>query len=130
MTLNNDSKFDFDLKFGQEIECELKKALEGTIEVKTERDIWSKTGNFAIEYKSRGKPSGISVTEAKHWAQVFYKDNEIICYMVFPINKIKEITRHFYKKGNVKNGGDENTSEMVMIPVDFLNNKGVKNEIY
>ena len=32
------------------------------IEVKSERGMWLKTGNIAIEYESYGKPSGISST--------------------------------------------------------------------
>ena len=50
---------------------------EGSIEVKTERDIWADTGNAAIEIKSRGKPSGISTTEAKWWIHVFTIENDV-----------------------------------------------------
>ena len=37
------------------------------IEVKSERDMWARTGNIAIEYQSYGKPSGIAATEADYW---------------------------------------------------------------
>ena len=37
------------------------------IEVKSERDVWQKTGNIAIEYESYGKPSGINATESDYW---------------------------------------------------------------
>ena len=32
------------------------------IEVKSERDMWQRTGNIAIEYQCYGKPSGIDAT--------------------------------------------------------------------
>jgi len=99
---NKDNRFDIDLKFGEGVECKLKSALEGTIEVKAERDIWLDTGNIAIEYSSRGKPSGIAVTEAKHWCQALIKDNEVVAYIVLPTKKLKAITRHFYKREKQK----------------------------
>ena len=50
-------KFDVDLKYGQKREQRIKKMIEeGTIEVKTERNWWYKTGNIAVEYESFGKP--------------------------------------------------------------------------
>ena len=56
--------FDLDLNFGQIYEEKVRDIFEGdgSIEVKTERDIWQKTGNIAIEIRYRGKPSGISST--------------------------------------------------------------------
>ena len=48
-------KFDVDLKYGQKREQRIKKMIEeGTIEVKTERNWWYKTGNIAVEYESFG----------------------------------------------------------------------------
>ena len=65
------NKFDIDLQYGQVREKRLADMLSNDkIEVKTERDIWKTTGNIAIEYKCKGKPSGIAVTEAKWWAHV------------------------------------------------------------
>ena len=48
--------FDLDLNFGQIYEEKVRDIFEGdgSIEVKTERDIWQKTGNFAIEIRYRG----------------------------------------------------------------------------
>ena len=117
MPNNEDSRFDLDLKFGQHVEDELLRALEGTIEVKAERDIWASTGNIAIEYRSRGKPSGLSVTEADHWAQALTIKGEVFCYLVFPTERLKNIARPYVKRGNVTKGGDDNTSQMVMIPL-------------
>ena len=57
-------KFDIDLDFGKVGEKAVEEMFEGdgSIEVKTERDIWKTTGNIAIEIRYRGKLSGISTT--------------------------------------------------------------------
>ena len=59
-------KFDIDLAYGKVREESIKDMLQNKkIEVKSERDVWQKTGNIAIEYESYGKPSGIAATEAE-----------------------------------------------------------------
>ena len=56
----NQKKFDLDLQYGKVREKKIAEMLENKkIEVKSERDIWQKTGNIAIEYECYGKPSGI-----------------------------------------------------------------------
>jgi len=54
--------FDIDLDFGKIYEEKVRKIFEGNggIEVKTERDMWKRTGNIAIEIKYKGVPSGLS----------------------------------------------------------------------
>ena len=48
-------KFDLDLQYGQVREDAVADMLQGCkIEVKSERDLWQKTGNFAVEYESYG----------------------------------------------------------------------------
>ena len=48
--------FDIDLDFGQVYEEKVRKLFEGKggIEVKTERDMWKRTGNIAIEVRYKG----------------------------------------------------------------------------
>ena len=47
--------FDIDLKYGQIKEQKVKDMFSNcTIEVKSERNWWKKTGNIAIEYEYRG----------------------------------------------------------------------------
>jgi len=83
--------------------------------VKTERDIWKTTGNIAIEYKYKGNPSGIAVTEAKWWAHVLDDGGETYCTLLFPTGKLKELARkHMDKK---RNGGDNNDAEFVLLPL-------------
>ena len=56
-------KFDIDLEYGKVREQQVADMLQDKkIEVKSERDVWQKTGNIAIEYECYGKPSGINAT--------------------------------------------------------------------
>jgi len=110
------NKFDIDLQYGKVREKRLADMLSNDkIEVKTERDIWKTTGNIAIEYKYKGKPSGIAVTEAKWWAHVLDDGGETYCTLLFPTDKLKELARkHMDKK---KNGGDNGDAEFVLLPL-------------
>lgn len=119
---NKDNKFDIDLSFGEAVEDELLAALEGKIEVKAERDIWQKTGNIAIEYESRGKPSGIMVTEAEHWTQALTINNQVYCYLTFSVKTLKKIVNYYVKNRPecLKRGGDNYTSKLVLIPLEEI----------
>jgi hypothetical protein len=51
MTKKGFTKFDIDLSYGQIREDKVKEMFESkTIEVKSERSWWRKTGNIAVEY--------------------------------------------------------------------------------
>ena len=109
--------FRYDLKFGQIGEKLLNDILTlKTIEVK--RDSWIyKSGNIAIEFESRNKPSGIAKSESEYWAIIFsggYKDEIII---IIKANRLKDICRKYYKLGNIKSMGDNNTSKSILIPI-------------
>ena len=115
------NKFDIDLAYGLGVENKLLEALKGDkIEVKAERAHWQRTGNIAIETFSRGKPSGINVTEADYWAHTLMRENgEPYCFMLFPTPVLKGIVR-FYLDNRpecVKMGGDGGTSEMILLPL-------------
>tara|TARA_B100001093_G_scaffold24627_2_gene21785 strand:+ start:619 stop:987 length:369 start_codon:yes stop_codon:yes gene_type:complete len=115
MEYNND--FRHDLEVGGVGERHLAAILEDkTIEVKT--DSWiAVTGNIAVEYESRSKPSGISTTEATHWAFVFdgmYRKEVIL---IVETERLKNIAREYFKRGRVKKMGDSNTSIAVLIPL-------------
>ena len=70
------SDFSKDLATGQlgeqEYSKEVFELLSGDIEVKSEQDTWKETGNMYVEYQSRGRDSGIAVTQAEHWVVSFY----------------------------------------------------------
>jgi len=115
---NKDNKFDIDLQYGQVREEALSDILQNEkIEVKTERDKWKETGNIAIEFSCRDKPSGIAVTQAKWWVHVLADGDETYCMLMFPTDKLKKIARHHHADGKVVNGGDDNLSKMVLIPL-------------
>ena len=122
---NKNNKFDIDLDFGVKYENSLAKVLAmGKVEVKTERDKWRKTGNIAIELMNEGNLSGLTVTKAEWWAQVLTTDGDIEGVLMFPIEKLKKIVKRSVFKGNGKMvmGGDENTSEIALIPLKDLTN--------
>jgi len=109
--------FRYDLKVGQ-IGEELLNSILTNKKIEVKRDSWIyKSGNIAIEYESRGKPSGISKSEAEYWAIIFsggYEDEIII---IIKENRLKKICREYYKKGSVKSMGDNNTSKAILIPI-------------
>ena len=120
---NKDNKFDIDLKFGEKFEKSLAKMLSiDKVEIKTERDIWKKTGNIAIELASRGKLSGLNTTEAEWWAQVLTIKGEIEGVLIFPVKKLIKIVKKsvFKGEGRMVMGGDDNTSEIALIPLKEL----------
>lgn len=119
--MNHTSDFDLDLKYGQIGEKTLAKILsDGKVEVKTERGIWKKTGNIAVEYSSRKKSSGILVTKADWWCTILMDDDEIDHIIITPINKMKSLFVKYLKMGKKVRGGDSNTSELVLIPIKEL----------
>ena len=122
--MNNDNRFDLDLKFGQEVECCFKRAVEGTVEVKAERGIWQKTGNIAIEVQSRNKPSGINVTEAEHWTQALMIEGLPFAYVTIPTPIIKTITQKTAMRNGTVPGGDDKSSRLVLVSFQQLFKEG------
>ena len=120
--LNNDNRFDIDLKFGNVFEEELRDALVGrfAIEVKTERGRWKDTGNIFVEYESRGKKSGISVTQAKYYSVCLAHDDFISqSFFLLDMSQFKTWLRTEIKANKIKSvmGGDDNTSKGYLVPI-------------
>ena len=113
------NKFDIDLKFGQIYEEKIRNIFAGKIEVKTERDIWKKTGNIAIEVRYKGEPSGLSVTEADWWIHLLTYKNKVEMGFMFKVSRLKQMIKNKVKKDKVcmMYGGDDNQSELVLIPI-------------
>ncbi len=117
MEYNNDWRYD--LKLGEKGENLLANILllkGDTIEVKTDFQA-QETGNVFVEYKSRDKLSGISTSIATFWA--FIISNEQI--VIIEMEKLKKLCKIKGLK-RVK-GGDDNTSEGVLLPVCTLVSK-------
>tara|TARA_R100001082_G_scaffold86648_1_gene53223 strand:- start:2917 stop:3309 length:393 start_codon:yes stop_codon:yes gene_type:complete len=124
MPLNTDlshGNWDIDLDFGKVGEQALVDLLEsdGSIEVKTERDIWKTTGNIAIEIRYYGNPSGISTTEAKTWIHLLSYEGNIEGGFILKVSELKEKIRRLFKRNEAKTvmGGDNNASELVLLPI-------------
>ena len=76
-------KFDIDLEYGKVREKQVADMLQDKkIEVKSERGMWQKTGNIAIEFESYGKPSGIAATESDYWFHNLCVGDETFCTLV------------------------------------------------
>lgn len=121
----------YDLKVGQEGENDYSKLLrEGkpfyTVECKSDR-IAHRTGNFYIEYKSRGRDSGLSKTRADYYALMTVDTN---FHMVVKTEHLKKALRSWQMKcikkklppENTwrKKGGDDNTSIGMLVPIKEL----------
>ena len=114
------SDFRYDLQVGNIGEKQLSEILANQkIEVK--RDSWIyKSGNVAIEYESRGKPSGIAKSQADWWAIIFSGDYEDDFILLIKSSRLKQIARKYYKEGKIKAMGDNNTSKAVLIPISEI----------
>lgn len=109
--------FDIDLATGQFSESVLADILSRSgqyIEVKSDAKC-QQTGNIYLEYESRGKPSGLAVTEAQWWA-IEYRPMR---WLIIRTLELKEIAREYYKNGGIK-GGDYDTSRGVLVPLERI----------
>ena len=113
-------KFDLDLQYGKVREKNVADMLQNKkIEVKSERGMWMKTGNIAIEYESYGKPSGISATESDYWFHNLCIGEETFATLVFHTNSLRKIINNLDYKKTVS-GGDNNASRMYLLNIQKL----------
>ena len=116
----NRKKFDIDLEYGKVREQLVADMLQDKkIEVKSERDIWQKTGNLAIEYESYGKPSGINATESDYWFHNLCIGDDVFATVVFKTKNLKRIINNLDYKRSVA-GGDHNASKMYLLNLKKL----------
>lgn len=113
-------KFDIDLAYGEVREQAIADMLQNKkVEVKSERGMWIKTGNIAIEYESYGKPSGIEATESDYWFHNLCVGDDIYATLVFETEQLKKILEVIPSKKSVS-GGDHNASRMWLLPLRNL----------
>jgi hypothetical protein len=113
-------KFDLDLAYGEVREDKIAAMLTGKkIEVKSERDLWQKTGNICIEYKSYGKPSGIDATESDYWFHNLCIGDDEYCTLVFNTATLKKIVKRLDSFKTVS-GGDNRASQMYLLNLQKL----------
>ena len=124
------SKFyDIDLPFGIKYEGTLSELLTAKtnklIEVKTERDIWKKTGNIYVEFIWRETFSGIVTTEADWWATILTLDGAIQGIILLPTDIMRKKVKQLIKDGKAEYpvpGGDNSDSQGALVPIKELMN--------
>tara|TARA_R100000458_G_C8275635_1_gene250760 strand:+ start:1745 stop:2200 length:456 start_codon:yes stop_codon:yes gene_type:complete len=119
-TKNDRKKFDLDLQYGEIREDKVRNMLENKkIEVKSERDMWMRTGNICVEYESYGKPSGIKATESDYWFHNLCVGDVEFCTLVFDTKMLKKIVNDLDTFRTVS-GGDNNASRMFLVNLQKL----------
>ena len=119
-SIKNRKKFDIDLQYGKVREKNVASMLQDKkIEVKSERDMWQRTGNIAIEYQSYGKPSGITATTSDYWFHNLCIGEETFATLVFKTDSLRKIIKNLDKKKSVS-GGDNNASRMYLLNIQKL----------
>lgn len=119
-TKENRKKFDIDLAYGTVREDKIVEMLtDKKIEVKSEKDMWQKTGNICIEYESWGKPSGIKATEADYWFHNLCVGDNEFCTLVFKTDVLRTIVDKLDTFKTVA-GGDHKASKMFLVNLQKL----------
>jgi hypothetical protein len=122
---NNDNKFDIQLSQSLIDERRLAHIFEHLdlhkIELKSESWQWEQTGNICIEFRANGKPSGIAATQADCWVHELKRDGETLCYLMFPIDRLKQLAREAYRAGHYhEGGGDGGRYCNILIPLSWI----------
>ena len=109
------SDFKYDLKVGQIKEKELADVLGNkTIEVKYDKQALT-TGNVYVEYRSRGKKSGMATSEAEFYCFCFGET-----YHIIETKLLKDRCRKYIGTNRDRLGGDSNTSKGILLPIEEL----------
>ena len=112
------SGFDIDLRHGKSREDAFAHVLQGaTVEVKSD-GACRRTGNLFVEYRQKGRPSGIAVTTADYWAFEYFDD----CWLLIPTERLRAVARRVWRDhhGRRQRGGDFNRYEGVLVPIAWL----------
>ena len=121
---SHDLKVEEDMLYGKIGEEFTQQLFEGNtkIEIKTERDIWETTGNIAIEMRYKRKPSGISTTKASVWIHLLSVKGVIKGGFILKVDELKSLIKKRHNEGKLKMvmGGDDNMSQLALIPIKEL----------
>jgi hypothetical protein len=122
---NHDNKFDLQLSQSLINERRLAEIFEhgdiSKIELKSETWQWEQTGNICIEYRQNGQPSGIAITEAGYWVHELKRDGITLVYLMFPIERLKQLARKAFAEGRYhESGGDGGRFCNVLIPLSWV----------
>ena len=133
--VSNKSNFDVQLQFGdlnQQILIDVFASGDDDLEIKSERaNNWSKSGNICIEYaydrldlatnERIHAKSGISVTEASHWAQMLMlEDGSYGAMLIFPTDFIRSLVSKWWdtaRKVVVNKDGNKSRAYCMLMPL-------------
>ena len=110
------TKFTKDLSYGKKHEKLVMKSMEN-FELKTDR-MAHKTGNVYVEFKSRGKDSGIRTSKSDTWIfKIVSKGDTHLFSIHIPLTRLKKLVNKDYR---VVTGGDNLTSRGYLVPLTDL----------
>ena len=123
-TKEDRKKYDIDIagdqNFDLGMEDEVIDMFKGKkIEVKSEKGMWQRTGNIAVEEESWGKPSGINATESDFWFHNLCINGDIYATLVFKTETLRKIVDSLDFVKTVS-GGDHNASKMYLVNIKKL----------
>lgn len=88
------------------------------LEEKSEQHQWERTQNICIEWADNGRPSGIMTTESDYWVHELLRDGRPLCFLMFPIDRLRELERHYRKLGKISTrAGDDKRMSVTLIPL-------------
>jgi hypothetical protein len=110
------TNFTKDLSYGKKHEKLVMKSLEN-FELKTDR-MAHKTGNVYVEFKSRGKDSGITTSKSDTWIFKIPNGRDTHLFSIhIPLTRLRKLVSKDYK---VVPGGDNLTSRGYLVPLTDL----------
>jgi hypothetical protein len=110
------TNFTKDLSYGKKHEKLVMKSLEN-FELKTDR-MAHKTGNVYVEFKSRGKDSGITTSKSDTWIFKIPNGRDTHLFSIhIPLTRLRKLVSKDYK---VVSGGDNLTSRGYLVPLTDL----------
>jgi hypothetical protein len=74
---------------------------------------------MAVEITYKGKPSGITITDAEWWCHLFTIDGDIKFVLMMRVKELKERIKQLARTNFVKivKGGDNDDSEIILVPI-------------
>lgn len=106
-------------EFNNDYRYDIKGAVTGVPtlwEVKSDR--YPNTGNMAVEIKDKGKPSGISRTEADVFVYNYTNISSKYVFLFFiDVKDLKSLIRDNFDRLKIVKGGDNKEAEIVLIPM-------------
>lgn len=124
ITFDRSKKFDIQLGQGLVYERRLAEIFSAgkieRLELKSESWLWERTGNLAIEFQRGDRGSGITTTEADYWVHELCREGKTLCYLMFPIDRLRDLVAEARLAGNVRIGGDDELSHLALIKIADL----------